>query len=93
MDEYLIEQVWPEPDKTTRQQVIAFWRAETDLAAGKLLERSSQLVCVCRTSTGNVAAVSTAVRYGVASLGFDCFFVRVLVGRQHRARIAKHFRN
>ena len=84
MSKYTIEPVWPSPAADLRQAVVLFWASESAVAAQDAESRSQQLVCVAKTSTGEVAGVSTAYPKLVPHLGFPCFFYRSFVGRGHR---------
>ena len=86
---YGLYAVWPDPDATTRQDVVNFWMEhkampphETD--GGE--SRSRQVVLIAREShTQEIAGVSTAVAQLVQPLGFPCFCYRTFVAPGHRA--------
>jgi hypothetical protein len=79
--------VWPDPSPEVRQQVMDFWAAEGAIHAPEVAtQRSSELVVVARSSTGQIAGVSTIQARSVFRLGFDSFYYRTFVGRDHRRK-------
>lgn len=84
--DYSIEFVWPKPSEVVRNEVVGFWAKEGAVAPDEAEPRSRQLVCVARTTLGELAGVSTATAVAIPKLGFSCFNYRSFVGRFHRAK-------
>jgi hypothetical protein len=85
--DHSMERAWPAPSEAVRQDVVRFWLTEAalpDLATAQA--RSQQILVVARDSSDQIAGVSTAIRAFVPLLGFDCFYYRTYVGREHRVR-------
>ena len=85
MPQFTFETVWPDPSPRIREEVVGFWHSEGVLSRGKAIERSAQLLVVCRDKDNAVAGVSTAVSAYVERLGMRCYFFRALVAQTHRA--------
>lgn len=84
---YQLENVWPKPSGTVREEVVNFWLAESALPNRPIAEeRAHQLLVVTRNENGEVAGVSTAVPALIPQLGFECFYYRTFVGSAARTR-------
>jgi hypothetical protein len=84
---YRLQTVWPEPSEAVREEVVQFWLTELPLSElAAVQERAHQLLVVARDPDDRIAGVSTALRMHVEQLGFECFFYRTFVGREHRVR-------
>ena len=78
--------VWPGPDAEIQAEAVAFWQAEGAISdAAQARERARELLVVARDESGGIVAVSTAQRRRIESLGLDCFYLRMFVGRAARS--------
>ena len=78
--------VWPGPDAVVREEVVAFWQTEGAISdPAQARERALELVVVARNESGGIVAVSTAQRRRIETLGLDCYYLRMFVGRAARS--------